>query len=142
MIKIPLDDTIEFEVNSMTKKLIIAVIFLTIVTSGTLYRCSINNTRQAVVNNVKSVLQTKNDLQLAVIPSGDQEITINGKTHTIKNETFTAMKDYLSANNQLQQTLVDLIGEQVTDENIALLAYYSEKYSINPKDLLNNLTKQ
>lgn len=27
-------------------------------------------------------------------------------------------------------------------ENIALLAYYAEKYSINPKDLLNNLTKQ
>ena len=142
MIKIQLDDTIDFEVHLMTKKLIITVIFLTIVTSGALYSCSINNTKQAVVNNVKSVLQTKNDLQLAVIPSGDQEITINGKTHTIKNETFTAMKEYLNANNQLQQTLVDLIGSQVTDENIALLAYYAEKYSINPKDLLNNLTKQ
>lgn len=126
----------------MTKKLIIIVVFLTVLTSGTLYSCSINNTRQAVVKNVKSVLQTKKDLQLAVIPSGDQEITINGKTHIIKNETFTAIKDYLNANNQLQQTLVDLIGSQVTDENIALLAYYSEKYSINPKDLLNNLTKQ
>ena len=73
----------------MTKKLIIIVVFLTVLTSGTLYSCSINNTKQAVVNNVKTVLQTKNDLQLAVIPSGDQEITINGKTHTIKNETFT-----------------------------------------------------
>ncbi len=126
----------------MTKKLIIIVVFLTVLTSGTLYSCSINNTKQAVVKNVKSVLQTKKDLQLAVIPSGDQEITINGKTHIIKNETFTAIKDYLNANNQLQQTLVDLISSQVTDENIALLAYYSEKYSINPKDLLNNLTKQ
>lgn len=126
----------------MTKKLIIIIIFLTVLTSGTLYSCSINNTKQAVVNNVKTVLQTKNDLQLAVIPSGDQEITINGKTHTIKNETFTTIKEYLNANNKLQQTLVDLIGDQVTDENIALLAYYSEKYSINPKDLLNNLTKQ
>jgi lipoprotein len=126
----------------MTKKLIIIVVFLTVLTSGTLYSCSINNTKQAVVKNVKSVLQTKKDLQLSVIPSGDQEITINGKTHIIKNETFTAIKDYLNANNQLQQTLVDLIGSQVTDENIALLAYYSEKYSINPKDLLNNLTKQ
>lgn len=126
----------------MTKKLIIIVVFLTVLTSGTLYSCSINNTKQAVMKNVKSVLQTKNDLQLAVIPSGDQEITINGKTHIIKNETFTAIKDYLNANNQLQQTLVDLIGSQVTDENIALLAYYSEKYSMNPKDLLNNLTKQ
>lgn len=126
----------------MTKKLIIIVVFLTVLTSGTLYSCSINNTKQAVVKNVKSVLQTKKDLQLAVIPSGDQEITINGKTHIIKNETFTAIKDYLNANNQLQQTLVDLIGSQITDENIALLAYYSEKYSINPKYLLNNLTKQ
>lgn len=126
----------------MTKKLIIIVVFLTVLTSGTLYSCSINNTKQAVMKNVKSVLQTKKDLQLAVIPSGDQEITINGKTHIIKNETFTAIKDYLNANNQLQQTLVDLIGSQVTDENIALLAYYSEKYSMNPKDLLNNLTKQ
>ena len=44
----------------MTKKLIIIVVFLTIVTSGTLYSCSINNTKKAVVNNVKSVLQTKN----------------------------------------------------------------------------------
>ena len=75
----------------MTKKLIIIVVFLTVLTSGTLYSCSINNTKQAVVKNVKSVLQTKKDLQLAVI---------------------------------------------------ALLAYYSEKYSINPKYLLNNLTKQ
>ncbi len=60
----------------------------------------------------------------------------------IQNETFNTIKDYLNANNQLQQTFVDLIGSQVTNENIALLAYYSEKYSINPKDLLNNLTKQ
>ena len=61
----------------MTKKLIIIAILFTILTSGTLYSCSINNTKKAVVNNVKSVLQTKNDLQLAVIPSGDQEITIS-----------------------------------------------------------------
>ena len=106
MIKIQLDDTIDIEVHLMTKKLIIIAVFLTIVTSGTLYSCSINNTRQAVVNNVKSVLQTKNDLQLAVIPSGDQEITINGKTHTIKNETFNAMKDYLSANNIFNKLLL------------------------------------
>lgn len=126
----------------MTRKLIIIVVFLTVLTSGTLYSCSINNTKQAVLNNVKSVLNTKNDIQMAVIPDGDKELTIDGKTYKVKGKTFQLIKDYLNANNKLQQSLVDLIGSQITDENIATIAYYTDKYSINPKDLLNNLTKQ
>ena len=52
----------------MTKKLIIIVVFLTVLTSGTLYSCSINNTKQAVVNNVKTVLQTKKRFAISCNP--------------------------------------------------------------------------
>ena len=42
-------------------------------------------------------------------------------------------------NNELQQTFIDIVGSQVTDENIATLAYYAEKIGVSIEDLLNQL---
>ena len=103
--------------------------------------CSIDAVKPTITNGLKTILQTKNDVQLTVIPDGDKEITINGKTHIVKGETFKAVEDYLSANNKAEQAIIDLLGSQITDENIATIAYYADKYSISVKDLLQTLTK-
>ncbi len=102
--------------------------------------CSIDAVKPTITNGLKTILQTKNDIQLAVIPNGDKEITIDGKTHVVKGETFKAVEDYLSANNNVQQAIIDLLDSQITDENIATIAYYADKYSVPVKDLLQNLT--
>lgn len=97
--------------------------------------------KPVITQGLKTILQTKNDVQMAVIPDGDKELTLNGQTYTVKGETFQTIKDYLNANNKIQQTIVDLVGDQITDENIATIAYYADKYSVNAKDLLNSLNK-
>lgn len=97
--------------------------------------------KPVITQGLKTILQTKNDVQMAVIPDGDKELTLNGQTYTVKGETFQTIKDYLNANNKVQQTIVDLVGDQITDENIATIAYYADKYSVNAKDLLNSLNK-
>ena len=102
--------------------------------------CSVDAVKPTITNGLKSILQTKNDIQLTVIPNGDKEITIDGKTHVVKGETFKAVEDYLSANNKVQQAIIDLLDSQITDENIATIAYYADKYSVSVKDLLQTLT--
>lgn len=97
--------------------------------------------KPVITQGLKTILQTKNDVQMAVIPDGDKELTLNGQTYTVKGETFQTIKDYLNANNKIQQTIIDLVGDQITDENIATIAYYADKYSVNAKDLLNSLNK-
>ena len=103
--------------------------------------CSIDAVKPTITNGLKTILQTKNDVQLTVIPDGDKEITINGKTHVVKGETFKAVEDYLSANNKAEQAIIDLLGSQITDENIATIAYYADKHSVSVKELLQTLTK-
>ena len=102
--------------------------------------CSVDAVKPTITNGLKTILQTKNDIQLVVIPNGDKEITIDGKTHVVKGETFKAVEDYLSANKKVQQAIIDLLDSQITDENIATIAYYADKYSVPVKDLLQNLT--
>lgn len=97
--------------------------------------------KPVITQGLKTILQTKNDVQMAVIPDGDKELTLNGQTYKVKGETFQTIKDYLSANNKVEQTIVDLVGDQITDENIATITYYADKYSVNAKDLLNSLNK-
>ena len=102
--------------------------------------CSVDAVKPTITNGLKTILQTKNDVQLTVIPDGDKEITIDGKTHVVKGETFKAVEDYLSANNKVEQAIIDLLDSQITDENIATIAYYADKYSVSVKDLLQTLT--
>ena len=102
--------------------------------------CSVDAVKPTITNGLKTILQTKNDVQLTVIPDGDKEITIDGKTHVVKGETFKAVEDYLSANNKVEQAIIDLLDSQITDANIATIAYYADKYSVSVKDLLQTLT--
>ena len=123
----------------MLKKLLVIVFILVGITACSQFK--IDPIKPVITQGLKTILQTKNDVQMAVIPDGDKELTLNGQTYTVKGETFQTIKDYLNANNKVQQTIVDLVGDQITDENIATIAYYADKYSVNAKDLLNSLNK-
>jgi lipoprotein len=123
----------------MVKKLFFIVCALVAITACS--QLKIDPIKPVITQGLKTILQTKNDVQMAVIPDGDKELTLNGQTYTVKGETFQTIKDYLNANNKIQQTIVDLVGDQITDENIATIAYYADKYSVNAKDLLNSLNK-
>lgn len=123
----------------MVKKLFFIACALVTITACS--QLKIDPIKPVITQGLKTILQTKNDVQMAVIPDGDKELTLNGQTYTVKGETFQTIKDYLNANNKVQQTIVDLVGDQITDENIATIAYYADKYSVNAKDLLNSLNK-
>lgn len=123
----------------MVKKLFVIVFVLIGITACSQFK--IDPIKPVITQGLKTILQTKNDVQIAVIPDGDKELTLNGQTYTVKGETFQTIKNYLNANNKVQQTIVDLVGDQITDENIATIAYYADKYSVNAKDLLNSLNK-
>lgn len=123
----------------MVKKLFFIACALVAITACS--QLKIDPIKPVITQGLKTILQTKNDVQMAVIPDGDKELTLNGQTYTVKGETFQTIKDYLNANNKIQQTIVDLVGDQITDENIATIAYYADKYSVNAKDLLNSLNK-
>mgnify|MGYP001643217965 CR=1 FL=1 len=122
----------------MKKLLLIFVVLISIVACA---KIKVNPIKPVITEGLKTILQTKNDVQMAVIPNGDKELTLNGQTYKVKGKTFQTIKDYLSANNKVEQTIVDLIGDQITDENIATIAYYADKYSVNAKELLNSLNK-
>lgn len=122
----------------MKKLLLIFAILISLVACS---KIKINPIKPVITEGLKTILQTKNDVQMAVVPDGDKELILNGQTYTVKGETFKTIKDYLNANNKVQQTIVDLVGDQITDENIATIAYYADKYSVNAKDLLNSLNK-
>lgn len=122
----------------MKKLLLIFAILISLVACS---KIKINPIKPVITEGLKTILQTKNDVQMAVVPDGDKELTINGETYIVKGQTFKTIKNYLNANNQLQKTIVDLVGDQITDENIATIAYYADKYSVNAKDLLNSLNK-
>lgn len=122
----------------MKKLLLIFVVLISIVACT---KIKVNPIKPVITQGLKTILQAKNDVQMAVIPDGDKELTLNGQTYKVKGETFKTIKDYLNTNNKVQQTVVDLVGDQITDENIATIAYYADKYSVNAKDLLNSLNK-
>lgn len=114
--------------------LVIASVFM-------LSACSINTVKPFVVNGLKTIIKTKQNIAMEVLPDGDKQINLNGENVTVPKEVFGAVKEYVNANANIDNALVDLIGSQITDENIALIAHYSDKYGVPVKDLLNQLTK-
>ena len=105
----------------------------------TAFSISVDEIKPKVINSIKSALTTKTKIETESVPDGDTSITIDGKTHTIKKETMDDTRKLLETNNELQQTFIDIVGSQVTDENIATLAYYAEKIGVSIEDLLNQL---
>lgn len=103
--------------------------------------CSVDEIKPAIVDSLRTIITAKKDVTTAIIPNGDTEITIDGKTHTVKKETYEQVETIVETNSELQNQLVDIIGAQITDENIATIAYYADKYSVPVKDLLNSLVQ-
>lgn len=101
--------------------------------------CSINQVRQPIIDTVKTTLDAKKDIETTLIPNGDRNVTIDGKTVTVKASTFDAVKNLINTNNELQKGLVDVVGNTITDENIDTLSYYISKYKLPVEDFLSNL---
>lgn len=103
--------------------------------------CSVDEIKPAIVDSLKTIITAKKDVTTAIIPNGDTEITIDGKTHTVKKETYKQVEKIVETNSELQNQLIDIIGAQITDENIATIAYYADKYSVPVKDLISSLVQ-
>jgi hypothetical protein len=130
---IELSDLKTERINYMKKLLLCASMTLF------LAACSVDSVKPMVVDGLKTVLTTKAKVTTAMVPNGDTSVTINGEQITVKQETFDTIRTLINTDSQLQQNVVDLVGSQITDENIAKIAYFVEKYQINPKDLLESL---
>ena len=121
---------------TMKKLLFFSMLLSTVVLVGC---SSVDNVKPTVVDGLKSALTAKKDVETSLVPNGDRNVTIGDKTITVKKETFDSVKELINANNQIEKTMVDLIGSQVTDKNIATIAYYAQKFHIGPESLLSFL---
>lgn len=129
------------EVKKMKQKFFILISIVGILVTMTTYGMSVNNARKTITDGLKTALQTQNDVALKVIPNSDRTLTINNKEVTISGTTFNAVKTLIINNNQTNKALIDIVGSQVTDENIALIIYYAQKVNIEPEKLLKLVTK-
>lgn len=124
--------------KNVIKLLSVFSIMLFLVSCG----MSVNEVKPVVIQNFKTVITFKNDVAVKLLPEGDQEITIGGDTVTVKQETISKIKDLIEMDAQIKEGLVDLAGEQVTDENIAKIAHFAEKNNLDPKVFLATLSKE
>ena len=63
----------------MKKLLLIFTILISLVACS---KIKINPVKPVITEGLKTILQTKNDVQMAVVPDGDKELTLNGQTYT------------------------------------------------------------
>lgn len=105
--------------------------------------CSVNEVKPKIIETVKSALNLKRDLKrdvtTSLLPDQDTSLTIDGKTYTVKKETMDSAKKLIETNTEMETILVDLVGSAVTDENIAVVAYYAEKFGLSLEELLKAL---
>lgn len=110
-----------------------------ILTALTLCACSINEVKKPVIDMIKTTMTAKNKVATTLLPSGDQSVTINGKTIIVKGETLTQIKEIINTDSKIKNGLIDFLGDQITDENIATIAYYAENLHIDVQSLLSLL---
>ena len=103
---------------------------------------SVDNAKKPITDGLKTVLQTQNDVALKVIPNGDRTLNINNKDVKISGSTFDSVKTLINSNTEINKALIDIIGSQVTDENIATIVYYAQKVHIEPEKLLKLVAKE
>ena len=123
----------------MKQKIFILISIVGILVTMTTCGMSVNNARKTITDGLKTALQTQNDVALKVIPNSDRTLTINNKEVTIPGSTFNAVKTLIINNNQTNKALIDIVGSQVTDENIAIIIYYAQKVNIEPEKLLKEI---
>ena len=126
----------------MKQKIFILISIVGILVTMTTCGMSVNNARKTITDGLKTALQTQNDVALKVIPNSDRTLTINNKEVTIPGSTFNAVKTLIINNNKTNKAIIDIVGSQVTDENIAIIIYYAQKVNIEPEKLLKLVTKE
>ena len=126
----------------MKQKIFILISIVGILVTMTTCGMSVNNARKTITDGLKTALQTQNDVALKVIPNSDRTLTINNKEVTISGTTFNAVKTLIINNNKTNKAIIDIVGSQVTDENIATIVYYAQKVHIEPEKLLKLVTKE
>ena len=126
----------------MKKKFFILISMVGLLVTMTTCGISVNNARKTITDGLKTALQTQNDVALKVIPNSDRTLTINNKEVTIPGSTFNAVKTLIINNNKTNKAIIDIVGSQVTDENIAIIIYYAQKVNIEPEKLLKLVTKE
>lgn len=124
------------------KKILMFISVLGLVFTMTACGMSVDNAKKPITDGLKTVLQTQNDVALKVIPNGDRTLNINNKDVKISGSTFDAVKTLINSNTEINKALIDIIGSQVTDENIATIIYYAQKVHIEPEKLLKLITKE
>ena len=108
-------------------------------TALTLCACSINQVKQPVIDTIKTTMTAKNKVITSILPSGDQSVTIGDQTLTVKSETISQIKEIINTDTAIKSGILDFLGEQITDENIATIAYYAEKLHVDVKSLMSLL---
>lgn len=124
------------------KKILMFISVLGLVFTMTACGMSVDNAKKPITDGLKTVLKTQNDVALKVIPNGDRTLNINNKDVKISGSTFDAVKTLINSNTEINKALIDIIGSQVTDENIATIVYYAQKVHIEPERLLKLVTKE
>ncbi len=124
------------------KKILMFISVLGLVFTMTACGMSVDNAKKPITDGLKTVLQTQNNVALKVIPNGDRTLNINNKDVKISGSTFDAVKTLINSNTEINKALIDIIGSQVTDENIATIVYYAQKVHIEPEKLLKLVTKE
>ena len=124
------------------KKILMFISVLGLVFTMTACGMSVDNAKKPITDGLKTVLQTQNNVALKVIPNGDRTLNINNKDVKISGSTFDAVKTLINSNTEINKALIDIIGSQVTDENIATIVYYAQKVHIEPEKLLKLITKE
>lgn len=127
------------------RKVLLVLALSTLIFTATLIltACSVNEVKPKIIETVKSALNLKRDLKrdvtTSLLPDQDTSLTIDGKTYTVKKETMDSAKKLIETNTEMETILVDLVGSAVTDENIAVVAYYAEKIGLSLEELLKAL---
>lgn len=119
--------------------LVLAVSTLIFTATLILTACSVNEVKPKIIETVKSALNLKRDVTTSLLPDQDTSLTIDGKTYIVKKETMDSAKKLIETNTEMETILVDLVGSAVTDENIAVVAYYAEKFGLSLEELLKAL---
>ena len=124
------------------KKILMFISVLGLVFTMTACGMSVDNAKKPITDGLKTVLQTQNNVALKVIPNGDRTLNINNKDVKISGSTFDSVKTLINSNTEINKALIDIIGSQVTDENIATIVYYAQKVHIEPEKLLKLVAKE
>lgn len=102
----------------------------------------VNAHKDKVVNGLEKTLNLKKDVVTSLVPGGDTKLTVGEKTITIPKSTMDSTRKLIEANTEIEKAVLHIDGDNVTDENIALITYYAQKIGITGEELLKMLANE